>query len=166
MRPRFWELPLGKLDREEWEALCDGCGKCCLLKVEDEDNGDVYQTNLACKLLDIGSGRCCDYRNRRAAVPDCVQLTPDKAASLPWLPETCAYRLRAEGDLLPDWHYLICGDREAVHAAGASVRGKAISEQFAGPIEQHIIWPEGMEPMGLELLDEDDDENDQGQADG
>jgi uncharacterized cysteine cluster protein YcgN (CxxCxxCC family) len=138
---RFWERQLDSLNRTEWEALCDGCGKCCLHKLEDEDTGDFYETNVACKLLDLTTARCGDYRNRRAFVPDCIRLTPARAAQLPWLPATCAYRLRAEGKPLPEWHYLICGDREAVHKAGASVVGKAISEQFAGPLEQHIVWP-------------------------
>lgn len=141
----FWERPLAGLDRGEWEALCDGCGQCCLHKVEDEDTGAIYPTNVACKLLDIHSARCSDYPNRKRFVPDCLQLTPKLAATLDWLPETCAYRLRAEGAPLPEWHYLICGDREAVHRAGVSVRGRAIGEQFAGPLEDHAILPEGVE---------------------
>ncbi len=146
----FWERPLATLTRTEWEALCDGCGQCCMHKVEDEDTGEVYPTNVACKLLDLDSARCCDYRRRRKFVPDCLQMTPVLAQTASWLPETCAYRRRAEGLPLPDWHYLVSGDREAVHRAGASVRGKAISEVIAGPIEQHILWPEGMEPLEIE----------------
>ncbi|HZU62187.1 MAG TPA: YcgN family cysteine cluster protein [Novosphingobium sp.] len=147
----FWERPVHTLSREEWEALCDGCGQCCLHKVEDADTGDIYPTNVACKLLDIPSGRCSDYAGRRRQVPDCVRLTPRLAATLPWLPDSCAYRLRAAGEPLPAWHYLVCGDREAVHAAGASVRGKAISEVLAGPLEQHIVWPgEPMEVVAVE----------------
>ncbi len=137
---RFWDRPVETLDRREWEALCDGCGKCCLHKVEDEDTGRVWPTNVACKLLDLSTARCRDYRNRRAYVPDCLRLTPRLAGELEWLPDTCAYRLRAAGLPLPAWHYLECGDREAVHRAGASVVGKAISETVAGPIEQHIVW--------------------------
>jgi uncharacterized cysteine cluster protein YcgN (CxxCxxCC family) len=137
---RFWELPLEKLSRAEWEALCDGCGKCCLHKVEDEDTGRVWPTNVACKLLDLKTACCKDYRNRRAYVPDCVRLTPKLARELPWLPSTCAYRLRAEGQPLPEWHYLICGDRDEVHRVGASVVGKAVSEVVAGPLEHHIVW--------------------------
>jgi uncharacterized cysteine cluster protein YcgN (CxxCxxCC family) len=102
-------------------------------------------TNVACKLLDLRSCRCSDYPNRKRQVPDCVRLTPKLAATLPWLPETCAYRLRAEDEPLPDWHYLVCGDPAAVHAAGVSVRGKAIAEQFAGRLEDHIILPPGVE---------------------
>jgi uncharacterized cysteine cluster protein YcgN (CxxCxxCC family) len=138
-RGEFWELPLAALDREQWEALCDGCGKCCLHKVEDEDTGRIYFTNVACRLLDTATARCKDYRNRRAFVPDCLRLTPDVAGELEWLPDSCAYRLRAQDKLLPQWHYLISGDRDAVHRAGASVVGKVISEDDAGPIEDHIV---------------------------
>jgi len=137
---RFWEKPIESLSRAEWEALCDGCGKCCLHKVEDEDTGEVYMTNVACKLLDLSTARCSDYRHRRAHVPDCPRLTTRLAAEVSWLPDSCAYRLRARNEPLPDWHYLVCGDREAVHRAGASIKGKAISETVAGPLEHHIIW--------------------------
>lgn len=140
LRDRFWELPVDQLSRAEWEALCDGCGRCCLHKVEDEDTGRIYPTNVACKLLDLRTAQCSDYRNRRAFVPDCIRLTPKLAKNTSWLPATCAYRLRAEGDPLPHWHYLLSGDRAAVHRAGASVAGKAISETIAGPLEQHIVW--------------------------
>jgi uncharacterized protein len=150
MTKPFWERSLDSLNRSEWEALCDGCGQCCLHKVEDDDTGDVYMTNVACKLLDLESARCCDYRDRRKYVPDCIRLTPRKVLTIPWLPETCAYRRRAEGLPLPEWHYLRSGDRDAVHQAGASVRGRAVSEDRAGPIEQHIIWPPGMEPLEME----------------
>jgi len=139
---KFWELPLDTLSREQWEALCDGCGQCCLHKVEDADTGEIFRTNVACKLLDLKTARCSDYRHRRAFVPDCLRLTPRIAATLEWLPATCAYRLRADGDPLPDWHYLICGDRDAVHRAGVSVLGKVVSETVAGPIEHHILSPD------------------------
>lgn len=139
VRP-FWERPLASLSREEWEALCDGCGKCCLHKVEDEDTGRVWPTNVACKLLDLKTGRCSDYRNRRAHVPDCLRLTPRLAAEIEWLPDTCAYRLRAANRPLPSWHYLVSGDRDTVHREGRSVIGKAISETIAGPLEHHIVW--------------------------
>lgn len=145
LRPKFWELPIDTLSRGEWEALCDGCGQCCMHKAEDEDTGDIYPTNVACQLLDIHSGRCGDYKHRKTRVPDCVQLTPKLALTISWLPETCAYRLRADGLPLPDWHYLISGDTEAVHQAGISVRGKAIPEHLAGPLEQHVILPPGVE---------------------
>jgi uncharacterized protein len=138
LSPHFWEKPLAALDREEWEALCDGCGKCCLHKAEDEDTGRIYPTNVACRLLDRDTGRCSDYRRRRQFVPDCLVLTPDLVDELAWLPLTCAYRLRANGQPLPAWHYLISGNREDVHAAGESVRGWTISETLAGPLEQHL----------------------------
>lgn len=136
---RFWELPLARLDRAQWEALCDGCGKCCLHKLEDEDTGELVATNVACRLLDRGQGRCSNYRHRHAFVPECVRLTPRGAAALDWLPATCAYRLRANGQPLPGWHYLVSGDRESVHDAGQSTRGWTISEDDAGELEQHIV---------------------------
>jgi len=145
LRPSFWTLPIEALNRPEWEALCDGCGQCCLHKVEDADTGDIYPTNVACKLLDLHSVQCSDYSNRKRQVPDCVRLTPRLAATLTWLPETCAYRLRADDEPLPSWHYLLCGDRDAVHRAEMSVRGKAIPEAMAGPLEFHAILPPGVE---------------------
>lgn len=135
----FWEKPLAALNRTEWEALCDGCGKCCLHKVEDEDTGNIYPTNVACRLLDRDSGKCSNYRGRRAFVPDCIQLTPRLARDLAWLPHSCAYRLRSEGKPLPAWHYLLSGDKEAVHRAGESVRGWTVAEVEAGDLEQHIV---------------------------
>ena len=135
----FWEKPLATLDRAEWEALCDGCGKCCLHKLEDEETGEIHATNVACKLLDRHSGRCTNYRGRKAFVPDCVRLTSSKVGALAWLPSTCAYRLRSESKPLPDWHYLVCGDREAVHRAGESVRGWTVSEDEVGDLEDHMV---------------------------
>jgi uncharacterized cysteine cluster protein YcgN (CxxCxxCC family) len=135
----FWEdVPLEKLDRGQWEALCDGCGKCCLHKLEDEETGELFATNVACKLLDRHSARCSDYRNRHAYVPDCIRLTPAKLLELDWLPVSCAYRLRAEDKPLPVWHHLISGDRDSVHRAGMSVRGWTISENDAGDLEYHL----------------------------
>ena len=137
---RFWDdLPLEALDRAQWEALCDGCGKCCVHKLEDDVTGELFPTNVACKLLDRHSGRCSNYRHRRAFVPECVRLTPKLAATLDWLPDTCAYRLRAEGKPLADWHPLNSGDPESVHRAGISVRGWTISEVDAGELEDHIL---------------------------
>ncbi len=137
---RFWDdVPLDKLDRAQWEALCDGCGRCCVHKLEDEETGELFPTNVACKLLDRHSGQCSDYRHRRAYVPECVRLTPKLAATLDWLPETCAYKLRAENKPLPDWHPLNSGDPESVHRAGISVRGWTISETDAGELEDHIL---------------------------
>jgi len=138
MREKFWELPLDALMREEWEALCDGCGRCCLHKLEDEDTGAIAETNVACKLLDTETARCKDYRHRKAFVPDCLRLTPALVKKVPWLPKTCAYKLRAEGEPIPDWHYLLTGNRDAMRAAGICVSGKVISEVDAGPLEHHI----------------------------
>lgn len=135
----FWEKPLDQLDRAQWEALCDGCGKCCLHKAEDEDTGRIYPTNVACRLLDRVSGQCTNYRHRRQFVPDCVRLTPKLVDEIVWLPRTCAYRLRGEGKPLPDWHYLVSGDREAVHRAGESVRGWTVAEVDAGDLENHLV---------------------------
>ena len=140
--PRFWDKPIETLSRAQWEALCDGCGRCCLHKLEDEDTGEVHRTNVACRLLNLETARCADYRHRRALVPDCLRLTPRLAVAVNWLPQTCAYKLRAEGQPLPEWHYLECGDREAVIRAGVSVVGKAISEVVAGPLEEHILESE------------------------
>lgn len=140
MSGRFWEdTPLEALDRAQWEALCDGCGKCCVHKLEDDVTGELFPTNVACKLLDRHSGLCSDYRHRRAYVPECVRLTPKLAATLDWLPETCAYKLRAEGKPLADWHPLNSGDPESVHKAGISVRGWTVSEVDAGELEDHIL---------------------------
>jgi uncharacterized cysteine cluster protein YcgN (CxxCxxCC family) len=136
---KYWEKPLKDLSRAEWESLCDGCGKCCLHKIEDELTGKVYGTNVACKLLDRHSCRCSNYRERKAFVPDCVRLTADLAGKLSWLPSTCAYRLRSEGEPLPEWHHLVSGDPESVHKAGISVRGWTISEAEAGDLEHHLI---------------------------
>lgn len=138
-QPKFWEAPIESLDRAQWEALCDGCGKCCLNKVEDEDTGRIYPTNVACKLLDLDTCRCADYRNRKAIVPECLRLTPRDIDNFVWLPSTCAYVLRAAGEPLPEWHYLVSGSRETIHDAGMSVRHRAISELHAGPLENHIV---------------------------
>ncbi len=135
----FWERPLGELDRGQWEALCDGCGRCCLHKLEDEETGELHPTNVACKLLDRGSGRCTDYGHRKSLVADCVTLDRAKLDSLDWLPDTCAYRLRANGEPLREWHYLISGSRESVHEAGQSTRGWTVSEVDAGDLEFHVV---------------------------
>ena len=143
LRERFWELPLEALDRAEWEALCDGCGRCCLHKLEDEDTGEVVETNVACRLLDPMNARCTDYKHRKAFVPDCLRLTLKIVNDVEWLPDSCAYRLRADGKPLPRWHYLISGDREDVVRAGVSVIGRVVSETEAGPLEHHLVdWAE------------------------
>ena len=143
--PRFWDKPLDRLSRAQWEALCDGCGQCCLHKLVDEDTGAIHRTNVACRLLDLKTARCSDYRHRKAQVPDCLRLTPRLVLEVPWLPKTCAYRLRAEDKPLKAWHYLECGDREAFHREGISIRGRAISEVLAGPLEDHIVSSEPVE---------------------
>ena len=138
-RTAFWEKPLAELDRGEWEALCDGCGRCCVHKLEDEETGELYATNVACRLLDRRNGRCTDYSHRKQRVADCVMLDRSNLATLDWLPETCSYRLRAEGKPLPDWHYLISGSRETIHQAGQSTRGWTVSEDDAGELEDHRV---------------------------
>ena len=133
----FWRSKtLEEMSADEWERLCDGCGRCCLNKLEDEDTGEIHLTRLACALLDVGTCRCSDYANRQTLMPDCVQITPDKARALPWLPKTCAYRLVAEGRELAWWHPLVSGDPGTVHAAGISVRGRARSETGV-PLEDY-----------------------------
>ena len=139
MRDKFWERPLAELSRDEWEALCDGCGKCCLHKVEDALTGEIHPTNVACRLLDRTTCRCSNYRMRRAFVPDCVRLSAGNVERIAWLPSTCAYRLRAEGKPLEDWHPLVSGDPESVHRAGVSVRGRTVTEDEAGDLEHHLV---------------------------
>lgn len=142
-RPRFWErYPLAELSNAEWEALCDGCGKCCLNKLEDEDTGEIALTRVACRLFDDDSCRCGQYDIRLQFVPECVVLTPAKLEEIAyWLPLTCAYRLLHEGRPLYPWHPLLSGDPETVHAAGVSARGITVPE-FEIPEEDwedHII---------------------------
>ena len=143
LRPRFWEtVPMNRLSKPEWEALCDGCGKSCLNKLEDEDTGEVALTRLACRLLDDESCLCSQYPIRHQFVPECIVLTPKTLRdNLYWLPQTCAYRLVVEGRPLYPWHPLISGDPETVHAAGVSVRGLTIPEFEVGEDdwEDHLI---------------------------
>lgn len=140
----FWRhKALAAMSPEEWESLCDGCGRCCLHKLEDADSGELFHTNVACRLLDHRSCRCRRYDQRLELVPDCIRLTPDNVVHLRWLPSTCAYRRLAEGRDLPDWHPLVCGDPEAVHRAGVSVRGRVVCERRIRDLEAHIVqWPE------------------------
>lgn len=127
--PRFWERkPLLAMTGEEWEALCDGCGQCCRVKLEDEDTGEVHTTSVVCRLLDTATCRCGDYANRHARVADCVKLEPGNVGTIDWLPLTCAYRVLAEGRELAWWHPLLSGEEESVVAAGVSVKGRVISE--------------------------------------
>jgi uncharacterized protein len=126
----FWKTKsLSEMSRAEWESLCDGCGRCCLNKLEDEDTGEFLYTRAACKLLDIGTCRCTDYPNRHKKVADCVALTPQNVGSLGWLPGTCAYRLLAEGKSLPWWHPLVSGRQETVDEAGITIKEEAYSEE-------------------------------------
>jgi uncharacterized cysteine cluster protein YcgN (CxxCxxCC family) len=135
----FWKRKrLHEMTLPEWESLCDGCGKCCLHKLQDEDTGDIAMTNVACRYLDLDTCRCKDYPNRQRNVSDCVQLTPDVVPALRWLPDTCAYRLVAEGRDLFWWHPLVSGDPATVHAAGESVRGDAITEDDVDDLEDHV----------------------------
>lgn len=138
----FWrDKALQDLTPDEWEALCDGCGRCCLNKLEDEDTAELYFTNVACHLLDLTTCRCRDYSHRVELVPDCLVLTPGQAELFDQLPDTCAYRLRSEGRSLPDWHPLVSGDHDSVHSAGISVRGKVVSEEYIHPdqLPEHVI---------------------------
>jgi len=142
MRERFWErYPLEELTAEEWEALCDGCGQCCLLKFQDDETGELAVLNVACELLDISSCRCSDYANRLERVPDCTQLTPARIEEFRWLPKSCAYRRVAEGRKLARWHPLLSGDPERVHRKGISVRSFAVSRREVPEeeYEDHII---------------------------
>jgi uncharacterized cysteine cluster protein YcgN (CxxCxxCC family) len=138
--PPFWKtIPLGQMTQKQWESLCDGCGRCCLEKLRDADTDELFFTNVACKQLDLRNCRCKDYKNRKAIVPDCVQLTPRNVRRLDWLPESCAYRLLANGEDLKWWHPLVSGDPRTVQQAGISVKGRAITERAAGDLEDHII---------------------------
>ena len=139
----FWRTKsLTAMTQAEWESLCDGCGKCCLHKIR-ERNGELSLTNVACRLLDVTSGRCGNYGKRKQLVRDCVVLSPQKLRKLDWLPQTCAYRLVGEGKDLPAWHPLKSGDPATVVEAGISVAGRCISEREAGPLRQHVVeWPD------------------------
>ena len=126
----FWhDKALTEMTEAEWESLCDGCGLCCQIRVEDEDTGEIALTDAACRLLDLCTHRCGDYPARQERVPDCTRITAENVRSLNWLPHSCAYRLLAFGFDLPDWHHLVCGDPERVHDEGPSMRGELVSEE-------------------------------------
>jgi uncharacterized cysteine cluster protein YcgN (CxxCxxCC family) len=142
----FWRTTsLEAMSAEQWESLCDGCGRCCLVKLEDEDTGAILATDIGCRLFDAGTCRCKDYVNRSTKVPDCVTLTPDDVRTLPWLPPTCAYRLVAEGRDLPWWHPLVSGDPETVVEAGVAVRNRVFASEDDVPDEdvpdRIVNWP-------------------------
>lgn len=139
----YWETKsLSDMSREEWESLCDGCGKCCLNKLINDDD-DLFFTDVACRLLNLKTCRCGNYAERKKHVSDCQVLTVQNIPEFRWLPSTCAYRLIAEGKPLADWHPLISGDPESVHQAGISVRGRAFSEDDILDLENRIVdWPE------------------------
>ena len=144
---KFWQTrKLDEMSRQEWESLCDGCGRCCLVKLEDEDSGEIYPTSVSCRLLDRTTCRCMDYDNRFHMVEDCLDLKAQEIASLTWLPDTCAYRLLHEGKSLASWHPLISGTRQSVIDAGISIAGKTLSEadvqeeELGNYIQE---WPRG-----------------------
>lgn len=135
---------MAEMSPQEWESLCDNCGKCCCIRLEDEVTADIYITDVACKLFDPATCKCTDYANRSEKVPDCVTLTKDNVAQLNWMPRTCAYRLVSEGKDLPDYHHLISGSRETIHEVGMSVQDAVTSEIFVSEDEQAtriVIWP-------------------------
>lgn len=142
----FWRRQrLGEMSPEEWESLCDGCGQCCRLKLEESDTGDVLMTEVACRLFDVDACRCGDYANRFERVPGCVRLTPRNVPDMHWLPPTCAYRLVDAGRDLEAWHPLVSGDPESVHRAGVSVRGEVVSEAEIGDMKDFLAKWYGVE---------------------
>ena len=139
----FWTTKrLAEMTHEEWESLCDGCGRCCLHKLRDDVTEELSFTNVACRLLDLHGCGCSNYPNRQDKVPDCVSLTPAALDDIDWLPPDCAYRRVEEGRGLAWWHPLVSGNPETVHSSGASVRDRAVSEERSGPLERHLAdWP-------------------------
>ena len=139
----FWEKKtLSEMSSVEWDSLCDGCAKCCLHKIEDEDSGEIFYTKVACNQLNLNSCRCKNFSERTVLVDDCIELTKEKLESLKWLPQSCAYRLLNEGKGLPRWHHLVSGDPNSVHTAGISVKDRCISELDIVDFEDHIVtWP-------------------------
>lgn len=155
----FWRKPLESMTRAEWESLCDGCGRCCLVKLEDEDTSETFYTDVTCQLFDAGTCRCGDYLNRQSKIPDCIKLTPEAVRTISWLPPTCAYRLIRESRDLPWWHPLVSGRPETVVEAGVSVRGKIAAHEndvLPEDLPGHIVtWPDrvpkrarGLKPRG------------------
>lgn len=142
MSSNFWEVKsLAEMSQQEWESLCDGCGRCCLNKLEDEDTGEIYFTNVTCKLLDIEKCRCSDYDNRKVSMPDCMILSFDNKEALEVMPSTCAYSLLYQGKPLPEWHPLITERKESVAEADITIAGKVVSEEHIHytQLPEHLI---------------------------
>ncbi len=141
----FWKTKnMAEMSGTEWESLCDSCGKCCCIRLEDEDTGQIYITDVACKIFNPNSCRCGDYANRSLLVPDCVTLTPINVDQLHWMPQTCAYRLIAEGKDLPEYHHLVSGSRDTIHEVGMSVQNAVTSEVLVKDDDiptRIVIWP-------------------------
>ncbi len=150
----FWEeKTLGEMTEAEWEALCDGCGRCCLIKLEDEDTGEIITSDVRCRLLDGDTCTCTDYPNRKAKVPDCIKLDPENVVSIKWIPKTCAYRRLAEGRGLAWWHPLVSGTMQTVEDVGVSVRGRTFDETEIDPDrwEEHAAdWPDYEPPDDIQ----------------
>jgi len=141
----FWEIKtLETMSHDEWESLCDGCGLCCLVKIEDEDSGEVFNTSVSCRLLNTDTCRCSDYINRLEKAPMCTQLTLENLPQMQWLPDSCAYKCLYQGDSLPEWHYLISKDKNTVHEVGVSAKWFAQSEEYIHPdqLVEFIIIPD------------------------
>lgn len=141
LRPKFWELPLEQLSPSEWESLCDGCGRCCLKKLSDEDSGEVHYTRVVCRFFEQKSSRCGCYNERTKRVPDCLDVRTMDLDGSDWMPDSCAYKLRYQGKRLYDWHPLIAGSREKMAAAGILLEGRVISETHVHPdgFDEHLI---------------------------
>jgi uncharacterized cysteine cluster protein YcgN (CxxCxxCC family) len=140
MKEPFWKAKsFSEMNEQEWESLCDGCAKCCLVKLEDEETNELHYTNVVCDLLDLESCSCTKYMERTRLVPECLKLTPQHLGKLAWMPETCAYRLLSEGKELSSWHPLVSGNSDSVHNAGVSVRAYAMHESDVEDLEDHII---------------------------
>lgn len=146
MSQPFWKTKtLAEMNEAEWESLCDGCGRCCVISIEFEDTNEIAWTDISCRLFDTNTCRCSDYGNRKKRVRDCVKLTPENVGSLDWMPPTCAYRLLNDGKDLHWWHPLVSGDPETVHSAGASARGKTSPNKrhsIARLVDRITEWPE------------------------
>lgn len=137
--PDWIDKSLAELTEAQWESLCDGCGKCCMAKLQDEETDKIYYTNVACELFDSDKCQCTDYENRTSRVPNCVSLSLKRPEEFMWLPSTCAYRLRFESKPLPNWHPLLTGDKNSIHESGNSIKNKTVNFKNAGPLEHHLV---------------------------